>query len=553
VGILAFGTSSTERLRIDASGNIKQNSVNTSTNVGYAVNNGTYDAIALGTGGFGVNGGAATDGGIRAYNNLLFGTGASSTERLRIDAGGSVLIGKTTPADLHDTWNHIIIGEKGAIISTKGGVGLDGITLADNAYVDSDTGNYAYQTTGAASQITQTGGAITFSNAASGSAGAALTPVQTMAINPDRKVDVGGVANQTVAVLNARFNGAAIEFGHGNNGAGYYGTAGSYGNNGHPYIGFSCDSEESVNTFTTRGAKGNIITGDLSGNLTFAQVTTASATGQTPVNRMTLDHAGRFIVGNTSAFDSSSFCVDQSGLGQFRRDGTPLIVRRDGSVGALISFEDDGANVGSIGTAAGPVAYIVLNDAATDNVAALKGASGAILPSTNAGADKDGTMNLGSSGARFESLYLSGGVVFGDAGGSGTPTSNTFDSYEEGTSTILLSFNTTNATITQGNTFVGYYTKVGNVCTVVGYTGTRSFETTGAGNPRFSGLPFASKSGTYGIVNFTHNTFFTNSTAGYVENSTNYFYPITDNGTGVAPIAGTGTRYLMFSVTYLTA
>ena len=95
---LVFQTNgANERMRIDASGNVKQNSVNTSTNVGYSVNNGTYDAIALGTGGFGVNGGAATDGGIRAYNNLLFGTGASATERLRIDSSGNVGIGTSSP------------------------------------------------------------------------------------------------------------------------------------------------------------------------------------------------------------------------------------------------------------------------------------------------------------------------------------------------------------------------------------------------------------------------------------------------------------------------
>ena len=224
---------------------------------------------------------------------------SSGLTRMTIDAGGSVLIGKTTPADLHDTWNHIIIGEKGAIISENGAGGIDGITLADNAYIDSDTGSYAYQTAAAASLITQSGGVTTFSNAASGSAGAALTPVQTMAINADRKVDVGGVANQTVAVLNARFNGAAIEFGHGNNGSGYYGTAGSYGNNGQPYISFSCYSQENLNLFTTNGFKGNLITGDLSGNLTFAQITNANAVDQSPTNRMTLDSSGNLGIGVT--------------------------------------------------------------------------------------------------------------------------------------------------------------------------------------------------------------------------------------------------------------
>jgi hypothetical protein len=108
---LVFRTNDIERMRIDSAGNIKQNSVNTSTNVGYSVNNGTYDAIALGTGGFGVNGGAATDGGIRAYNNLLFGTGASATERMRIDSAGNLLVGATTLADVNNLIsNHLFEG-----------------------------------------------------------------------------------------------------------------------------------------------------------------------------------------------------------------------------------------------------------------------------------------------------------------------------------------------------------------------------------------------------------------------------------------------------------
>ena len=88
---------------------------------------------------------------------------------------------------------------------------------------------------------------------------------------------------QSVAHLGVRQNGAAIEFGHNNNSAGFFGTLGSFGNNGHPYIGFSCASELSANTFSTFGHKGSLIKGDTSGNLIFAQVTTASATGQTPI------------------------------------------------------------------------------------------------------------------------------------------------------------------------------------------------------------------------------------------------------------------------------
>jgi hypothetical protein len=125
---MQFSANGAERMRIDASGNIKQNSVNTSTNVGYAVNNGTYDAIALGTGGFSVNGGAATDGGIRAYNNLLFGTGASSTERMRIDSSGNLMVGVTSAG-----------ADGGVTLSTTGYI---------QARIDNDTAAY-FDRTGA--------------------------------------------------------------------------------------------------------------------------------------------------------------------------------------------------------------------------------------------------------------------------------------------------------------------------------------------------------------------------------------------------------------------
>ena len=78
------------------SGTLEKTVANTSTNGGIAVNNGSYDAVAIGTGGYSINGGTATDGGIRAYNNLLFGSGSSSTERMRITSGGELLLGTTT-------------------------------------------------------------------------------------------------------------------------------------------------------------------------------------------------------------------------------------------------------------------------------------------------------------------------------------------------------------------------------------------------------------------------------------------------------------------------
>ena len=110
--------------------------------------------------------------------------------------------------------------------------------------------------------------------------------------------------------------------------------------------------------------------------------------------KMKLDASGNFIVGATSAFDSSSFCVDQSGFGQFRRDGTPLLVRRDGSFGDLISFEDDGASVGGIRTGTGTLdintasntSFTVLqNGAAKMEIAGVNGSLYLYAQATGAG------------------------------------------------------------------------------------------------------------------------------------------------------------------------
>ncbi len=159
----------------------------------------------------------------------------NGNERMRIDAGGSVLIGKSTPTDLHNTWNHLIIGEKGAIISENGGGGIDGISISDNAYIDSDTGAYAYQTTDEASIISQTGGNIIFSNAASGSAGAALSFSERMRIASSGYIYVNtGGAEPSASQVGVRITGeqGASFWNSANSGTGGYNHLNFYNGNG---------------------------------------------------------------------------------------------------------------------------------------------------------------------------------------------------------------------------------------------------------------------------------------------------------------------------------
>ena len=125
--------------------------------------------------------------------------------------------------------------------------------------------------------------------------------------------------------------------------------------------------------------------------------------------RMRIDSSGNFIVGATSAFDSSSFCVDQSGLGQFRRDGTPLIIRRDGSDGGLIDFEKDGSSVGSIGTHAAST-YIGQGDTGLY----FNNGNDSIDPyNTSTPAPRGDSISLGAASRKFKDLYLSGTAYIG--------------------------------------------------------------------------------------------------------------------------------------------
>ena len=192
---------------------------------------------------------------------------------------------------------------------------------------------------------------------------------------------------------------------------------------------------------------------------------------------ITIDSSENVMVNRTSVFTTAKMEI-QSDAG----DASTLALNSIDTDGSILEFYKAGTAVGSIGVAAGPVAYMVFNDTTSDNVAALKGASGAILPSTNAGADKDGTMNLGSSGARFESLYLSGGAYLG-----GTGAANKLDDYEEGTWTPTDDSGAGLAITVNAAS----YTKIGRLCYIYAYITYPANSSTAS--QQLSGLPFPTR------------------------------------------------------------
>ena len=208
------------------------------------------------------------------------------------------------------------------------------------------------------------------------------------------------------------------------------------------------------------------------------------------------DNSMRFIVNTSEAFriDSSlNFLVGKTSVGlntvgvEFSTGGRTRLTRnnqnvvevnRKSSNGSLITFNKDGTSFGSLQ---------VLNN---DNLAIMGSVAdhGGIQFATHsmvpmeAGVDADGTVDLGSSSARWKDLYLSSGAYLG-----GTGSSNHLDDYEEGTWTPAIGSGTAS--------FGGaWYVKIGRLVTVHCNVYSPSDESSG-NHVVISGLPFSSGGG----------------------------------------------------------
>jgi hypothetical protein len=217
--------------------------------------------------------------------------------------------------------------------------------------------------------------------------------------------------------------------------------------------------------------------------------TVAISTGGTEAMR--IDSSQNLLVGKTAEdIGTAGHAFAAQGYAFHTRSGnTPLFINRLTNDGNLVEFRKDGTTVGSIGATSGVLT--IDGEGANTGGFYFNGANN-ILPRKNK-AFNTGTIDLGADSQRWKDLYLSGGVVFGDAGGSGTSTSNTLDSYEEGTWTPAIS--TTTGSITMNSSFSGgSYTKIGD--TVIAWAKIRPLsQSSPTGGLDITGLPFTAQSG----------------------------------------------------------
>ena len=214
----------------------------------------------------------------------------------------------------------------------------------------------------------------------------------------------------------------------------------------------------------------------------------AVSTGGT--ERMRIDSSGNLLVGTTNTFPAGNNVVGTAirpdGDISITKDGDiAIFANRKTSDGDIMQFRKDGTAVGSIGSVSDKI-YIG-SSAGGDTFLRLN--SNTVAPASSSGADRDATINLGYSGARFQNLLLSGGVYLG-----GTGAANKLDDYEEGTWTPVFtpvgggSFTT--STVTEG-----YYVKVGKMVQIsfqIASSGTSS----PSGEVQITGLPFTASSQT---------------------------------------------------------
>jgi len=190
------------------------------------------------------------------------------------------------------------------------------------------------------------------------------------------------------------------------------------------------------------------------------------------------------VVINASSITTTGSATIGDGLTVDNDGATVATFDRATSNGTIVDLQKDGTAVGTIGTYDTDI-HIGSGDVGLS----FYDAGDTVLPfNPSTPVYRDNAIDLGNASNRFKDLYLSGGVVFGDAGGSGTATSNTLDSFEEGTWTPFLS-------CTGGNTGITYtsqvasYTKIGNIV-ISNAIIVLSSKGTASGEVRISGWPF---------------------------------------------------------------
>tara|TARA_S200000501_G_scaffold256647_1_gene240499 strand:- start:398 stop:2554 length:2157 start_codon:yes stop_codon:yes gene_type:complete len=211
-------------------------------------------------------------------------------------------------------------------------------------------------------------------------------------------------------------------------------------------------------------------------------------------DHMLLDQSGNLLVGtaDTTLYNNTSgggINLMASNRFDVARAGDVVATfNRMTDAGQVIQLYQAGSLAGGLGVS-GTDATIGTGDTGIT----FEDAANAVHPvNYTTGAARDNAVDLGKAAARFQNVYLSGGVNFSDATGGTTYSAgnaaNTLDDYEEGTWTPTW---TGDSSIAVNK---ATYTKIGNVCYLYLYVSAVLPDTSNAGQTIY-GLPFTAVGG----------------------------------------------------------
>jgi len=439
-GALDFRTNSTQRMRIDSSGNVGigtdsptekldlvggslriQRGSDTDTIVRLDGADGSTEYLGLG---IASGNGVITGGGVGSTNTgLVFKTATSGTEteRMRITAEGRVMIAETSNSGYSNNADDLIVGDNGA--STERGISLGSTTGASIRFNDgADSGSIEY--------VHSSNHMLFVTNGS-----------ERMRIDSAGRVGIG-------VVPTAQFSHNILQIGN----QATLGANSSLSTTGQTYLTHNLyyDTGGTLQVYNTSSANEGALLQMLDGTLKFSN---SSATTGTPTvtERMKIDSNGSITTtaasGNMASFSSTTNAVEFKILSP-----TANVVRLDTGTSDVLSFAPAGSECFRLDSN-GDVQF--LNSDANVRLYWDKSAQGLI-----------------SAGA---------GISF-DAG------ANYLDDYEEGTFAPVLEGSISNPTYSGGE--AGRYTKVGNIVHFSAFIDTNPYTADGSGSIYFANLPF---------------------------------------------------------------
>jgi hypothetical protein len=207
---------------------------------------------------------------------------------------------------------------------------------------------------------------------------------------------------------------------------------------------------------------------------------------------MRIDSSGRLMVGtstvalysSTSGGETGTVMTGNGDIYNANDGATNLILNRLTSNGNVLDFRKNGSTVGSVATKSRN--SLVRPYIGNSNTRLLfDNTVDSIIPVNNDGDDRNAAISLGEAGAAFKDLYLTGGIQFDSR-------SSKLDDYEEGTFNPTIGFrvSATGSLSYTRRTF--RYIKVGSSVFITGFlTWYENNFTANSGAMQLQGLPFA--------------------------------------------------------------